>query len=598
MMATSARRRRRARQGRDAAGDHRPHRQAGQGAAGRRRAGEGATGLVGAGATRADLELERQQPLAPRSIRASRRSSRRIEPRPGARRRAGRAGGRRGRRANVAVLKAQQQEAARTLKELKTAPRQGRARSVVHGDPCAGRRRRRQPRHAGRRLRAIGPAARQSRAAGRRLCGRQLQGDPARRLHPGQTVEIRSTPSRASIDRHVDSFSPATGSEFALLPIENATGNFTKIIQRVPVRIRVARGSAGLCGPACRSRSRSIPRRRFAQAATGTLTTAAADTGAGSSDPAASATPAIAGTEPKVDRTILLLGFAGMVIGQFMAILDIQIVAASLPRSRPVVGAADEISWIQTAYLIPEVVMIPLSGYLSRRWARVRCSPSRRRLHAGERHVRPVDLDRRHDRLPRRPGLRRRRHDPDRLRLGLRSSRRSGWAQRHHRADRHAGAHRRPDAGRSSDRLAQLALAVLHQRRARRRRPGRGATLIDFDKGATRACRRASTGWAWALDDGLPRLSMQYVLEAGPRNDWFGDDTVTVAGLAVSAVSCGDASSSACLTARQPIVDLTAFTQPQFRGRLAVLVRARHRPLRSHLSLSRLSRRRCAATTP
>ena len=71
--------------------------------------------------------------------------------------------------------------------------------------------------------------------------------------------------------------------------------------------------------------------------------------------------------QPAINWTFLLLGFAGMVIGQFMAILDIQIVASSLPQIQAGVGAsADEISWIQTAYLIPEVVMIPLSGYLSR----------------------------------------------------------------------------------------------------------------------------------------------------------------------------------------------------------------------------------------
>jgi membrane fusion protein (multidrug efflux system) len=40
----------------------------------------------------------------------------------------------------------------------------------------------------------------------------------------------------------VDSFAPGTGSVFALLPPENATGNFTKIVQRVPVRIRVQAG--------------------------------------------------------------------------------------------------------------------------------------------------------------------------------------------------------------------------------------------------------------------------------------------------------------------------------------------------------------------
>ncbi|RZI98084.1 MAG: DHA2 family efflux MFS transporter permease subunit [Brevundimonas sp.] len=72
---------------------------------------------------------------------------------------------------------------------------------------------------------------------------------------------------------------------------------------------------------------------------------------------------------PQINWPVLLLGFAGMVIGQFMAILDIQIVASSLPQIQAGVGAsADEISWIQTAYLIPEVVMIPLSGYLSRLW--------------------------------------------------------------------------------------------------------------------------------------------------------------------------------------------------------------------------------------
>jgi multidrug resistance efflux pump len=39
---------------------------------------------------------------------------------------------------------------------------------------------------------------------------------------------------------NVDSFSPGTGAQFALLPPENATGNFTKIVQRVPVKIRLA----------------------------------------------------------------------------------------------------------------------------------------------------------------------------------------------------------------------------------------------------------------------------------------------------------------------------------------------------------------------
>ncbi len=54
----------------------------------------------------------------------------------------------------------------------------------------------------------------------------------------GQPVELRidSFPGR-KLRGHVDSLSPASGLEFALLPPDNATGNFTKIVQRVPVKI-------------------------------------------------------------------------------------------------------------------------------------------------------------------------------------------------------------------------------------------------------------------------------------------------------------------------------------------------------------------------
>ena len=62
-----------------------------------------------------------------------------------------------------------------------------------------------------------------------------------------------------------------------------------------------------------------------------------------------------------------LMAFMAMVFGMFMAILDIQIVSASLTEIQGGLAAsADEIPWVQTAYLIAEVVMIPLSGYLSR----------------------------------------------------------------------------------------------------------------------------------------------------------------------------------------------------------------------------------------
>lgn len=62
-----------------------------------------------------------------------------------------------------------------------------------------------------------------------------------------------------------------------------------------------------------------------------------------------------------------VFAFAMMILGMFMAVLDIQIVAASLSEIQAGLGAsADEIAWVQTAYLVAEVVMIPLSGFLSR----------------------------------------------------------------------------------------------------------------------------------------------------------------------------------------------------------------------------------------
>ena len=62
-----------------------------------------------------------------------------------------------------------------------------------------------------------------------------------------------------------------------------------------------------------------------------------------------------------------VVAFIAMVFGMFMAILDIQIVSASLSEIQAGISAsADEIPWVQTSYLIAEVIMIPLSGFLSR----------------------------------------------------------------------------------------------------------------------------------------------------------------------------------------------------------------------------------------
>jgi len=82
--------------------------------------------------------------------------------------------------------------------------------------------------------------------------------------------------------------------------------------------------------------------------------------------PSPSVGAAAAGADQRIDPR-RLVAFLAMMFGMFMAILDIQIVSASLTEIQAGLAASsDEINWVQTAYLVAEVVAIPLSGYLSR----------------------------------------------------------------------------------------------------------------------------------------------------------------------------------------------------------------------------------------
>ena len=160
-----------------------------------------------------------------------------------------------------------------------------------------------------------------------------------------------------SFHGHVASLAPGTGAVFSVIPPENATGNFTKIVQRVPVRIAARRRR----------------RRRCGMLRPGLSTTVSVDT----RRPRARAMSDAAPKPPS------LLPFVVMCVGMFIALLDIQIVASSLQDIGGGLSAAqDEISWVQTAYLIAEIIMIPLSGWLTRvfstRWL---FTVSGRRLH-------------------------------------------------------------------------------------------------------------------------------------------------------------------------------------------------------------------------
>jgi DHA2 family multidrug resistance protein len=72
-------------------------------------------------------------------------------------------------------------------------------------------------------------------------------------------------------------------------------------------------------------------------------------------------------TEASKVRVTTLSGLVLMCLGMFMAILDIQVVVTSLPTIQDALAISpDAISWIQTAYLIAEIIAIPLTGWLTR----------------------------------------------------------------------------------------------------------------------------------------------------------------------------------------------------------------------------------------
>lgn len=194
-----------------------------------------------AGQTRAELELDRQQALAAKDY-ASKQA---LEQAQALRDQAiasvaGAQSGVAAAEANRDVLKAQQAEAAQTLNQLETALARAERdlgfttirapfdgvignRAVQTGDYV-------QP---GQRLASLVPL--DAVYIDANFKETQLAG-----LKPGQKadVSVDALPGR-SIEGTVVSVAPASGSVFSLLPPDNATGNFTKIVQRVPVRIEV-----------------------------------------------------------------------------------------------------------------------------------------------------------------------------------------------------------------------------------------------------------------------------------------------------------------------------------------------------------------------
>ena len=205
------------------------------------RAGQGPVRLVASRRQKNQSEFERQQALAARAY-ASRQALEQAE----ANRDQSAAAVQSAQasvdaaEANLDVLKAQQQEAARALDELRTAQAKAERdlsftiirapvdgvfgnRAVQTGDFV----------QTGQRIASLVPLDDV-------YVDANFKETQLARLQPGQAVSINvdALPGQ-TIPGTVASLSPASGSVFSLLPPDNATGNFTKIVQRLPVRIEV-----------------------------------------------------------------------------------------------------------------------------------------------------------------------------------------------------------------------------------------------------------------------------------------------------------------------------------------------------------------------
>src|SRR6478609_2047655 len=243
-----------------------------------------------------------------------------------------------------------------------------------------------------------------------------------------------------------------------------------------------------------------------------------------------------------------LVAFLCMVFGMFMAILDIQIVSASLTEIQAGLAAsADEIPWVQTAYLIAEVVMIPLSagGFTG---ASMMCglSSSMEQMifwravqgFIGGGMI-PTVFATAYIVFPR-------------SRMSLVSPMIGLVATLAPTIGPTVG-------GYLTDALSWHWLFFINIV------PGIAVTaaalmLIDFDKPDWSLLNHFD--WVGLLSMAGFLGALEYVLEEGPRNDWFGDDAVLLLAW-VSAISAV-IFFVRVLTARQPIVDLTAFTNRNF----------------------------------
>ena len=165
-----------------------------------------------------------------------------------------------------------------------------------------------------------------------------------RLMRPDQRATISVDAYGKKYNGHVESIAGASGALFSLLPPENATGNYVKVVQRIPVKITfdpgrdkraysAARDVGRAKGLGAMSSVRHLPHGRRCL------------------------------PRPAINPWIIAIT---VTLATFMEVLDTSIANVALPHIAGSLSAGtDESTWVLTSYLVSNAIVLPLSGWIS-----------------------------------------------------------------------------------------------------------------------------------------------------------------------------------------------------------------------------------------
>ena len=188
-------------------------------------------------------------------------------------------------------------------------------------------------------------------------------------MRPGQaaTVDIDTYPDHG-FEARVTSLSPGTGSAFSLLPPENATGNWVKVVQRLPVRLQLERLPEDVRLHAGMSATVDVDTQYRRRLLTMIESAFAAPEARG--ERAMTPPPSGVGDQPEIHRGLITVS---IMLATIMQALDVTIANVALPHIQgSLSAAADQITWVLTSYIVASAIATPLTGWLAGRFGRKR----------------------------------------------------------------------------------------------------------------------------------------------------------------------------------------------------------------------------------